>query len=557
MGLGKFSPDKQELSAAGGQPGALHLLNKSYVFDLLVILICLMSSGCSWIESMVNLDSFDWGFMYGPAMDLKNGAIPYSETFICYGYLTTWIQSISLAVFGERLMSLGIMTGVFYSLSLFLCYRIFLKFMPRSLAFIAVLLIFLIHPYMIYPASNYFVYTFQLLALIFFLKYSESRYNGFLAGFFLSLSLLARYTAVQAVLPPFILLLGWEYYTAQGTRKHILEKMGIVSAGLILPLLLFVLYLATNAALNDLFYQMQKTTDLWSKLDNVNTYLNFLAYVSLLDTSAYAYGLRGRIFSFILLVCVFIIVREIIRRGSDHPAKSADTRHDIIAVCLVSVFGYLNSIHVYETFRLVNGSSLGIGVVVFAGYVLFRRSVKPVKYLIVLSGILVGLFLSSSLFFQTTSSSYFPWRKDVLFHDGVTNENIPLLKGKLLTRDYNDFYQDVYDTIAPFRNTCHIINYTTDGVAFLMNDLPRVQMVPNYMPWFEDVDKQVKLIAGHEAVILSPHAVDFPGYQEIWKKNWPDEIPWLGGNTLFIYAPQKYAGNKATLLDRLGQQHGS
>ena len=141
---------------------------KPNAHDLLVIIICLASFCCSWIESVVNNDYAHWAWYYVPALDLFRGAVPYADTLIPYGYLSSLIQSFSLAVFGERLLSIGIITGLFYSLSLFLSYLVFLKFLKKGLAFVSVLLIFLIHPYIIYPAPNYFVYPFQLLALIFF-----------------------------------------------------------------------------------------------------------------------------------------------------------------------------------------------------------------------------------------------------------------------------------------------------------------------------------------------------------------------------------------------------
>jgi len=147
------------------------------------------------------------------------------------------------------------------------------------------------------------------------------------------------------------------------------------------------------------------------------------------------------------------------------------------------------------------------------------------------------------MFFKTTTSAYYPWKTDVLFSKGVTNKTIGIFKGKLLTKEYNDFYQEVFDAIAPFKNSCHILNYTSDVVAFAMNDLPRIQIAPVHFPWVDDISKQANLIDRHEAVILSYKALDLPDYAEILKKDWPNEIPWLGGGCLFIYAPKQYAGN--------------
>lgn len=517
------------------------------IFDLLIILVCLASFGCSWIESMVNNDSHHWGVAYIAALDLKRGAIPYSEVFIFYGYISSWFQSVALKLFGEKLMSVGIITGIFYSWTLFLSYRIFLGFLKKSLAFLSVLLLFLIHPYIIYPASNYFAYTFQLLALIFFLKYSENRFNGFLAGFFLSMSVLSRISSVIAIIPPFIIILAWEFFTLEGTKKRIIEKIGIVTSGLIIPLMIFFVYLAMNSALGAFFYQTQMIIKLRSGIDNVITYLNFFAYIFLLDTSAYAFDFRGKFFSLILAVCLFIALREIRRKLSDGFTKSVYARYDIMAICIIAVLGFLNSVHIYETARLVNGASLGIGIIVLVFYNFYLHTIKPVKYLILISFILLCLFLSNSLYFKQTSSAYYPWRKEILFHNGVTNNTIGIFKGKLLTKEYNDFYQGIYDAIAPFKNSCYIINYTFDVLAVSINDLPRIQISPQNFPWLDDVSEQARLIDRKEAVILSYKRLDFADYKEIFCEKWPDEIPWLGGGYLFIYAPKRFIDDKKVL----------
>src|SRR6266481_626971 len=89
----------------------------SIIFDCLAVLLCVVSFILSWVESSVNSDSHHWGFMYVPALDLKHGLLPYRDILIAYGYLTTWIQAVSLSVLGESLKSIGIVTGLFYSMS--------------------------------------------------------------------------------------------------------------------------------------------------------------------------------------------------------------------------------------------------------------------------------------------------------------------------------------------------------------------------------------------------------------------------------------------------------
>ncbi|MGB5218127.1 MAG: glycosyltransferase family 39 protein, partial [Smithella sp.] len=295
------------------QPGYLRKVSCYFsrfnLFDLLVIIICAASFGCSLIESMVNVDNYHWGGAYLQAVDIKRGAIPHSGVLIFYGYIYSWIQSVALELFGERLISLGMITGLFYSLSLFLSYLVFLRFLNKNLAFVSVLLIFLIHPYIIYPFPNYFAYAFQLLALIFFLRYSQNPFNGFATGFFLCMSVLSRYSSVIAILPPFIILLCWQLLTVRDTRKHVMKKMGMIGSGFLIPLILFFIYLHMNSALDDFFYQNKMIIKLWGNIDDVNTFLNFLAsFVQVVPSMADDF--RGKLFTLIFIICLFILVRE-------------------------------------------------------------------------------------------------------------------------------------------------------------------------------------------------------------------------------------------------------
>jgi hypothetical protein len=549
MNLPEGLTDNQKSSQAGYFQRSYGLFDRFCVFDFLVLFICAASFGGSLIESIVNNDNMHWGWAYIEALDLKRGAIPHAEVLIFYGYIQTLIHSLALSLFGERLISVGIITGLFYSLTLFLSYCVFLRVLKKNLAFIAVLFIFLIHPYIIYPFPNYIAYTFQLLALIFFLRYQENHYNGLGAGFFLCLSVLSRYSSVIAILPPFILLLCWDFFTVQGAKKNIIKKIMAVSCGFVIPLILFFTYLFINSALDDFFYQNKMLINIMGKVSDIDTFLNFLASI-LQIVPSYASDLRGKLFTLILIICFFVFIREIIRIKSDKSGLYAYDSYDLLAICLVTAFGYLNSVHVYETFRLVNGASLGVGLSVFVFYDFFYKALRPLKYIMIICSILLFLYLSSTLLFNVTSSSYYPWRTDLLLHNGVRNNTIGIFKGKIMSKEYNDFYQEAFDAIAPYKNSCYIINYTSDVIAVVMNDLPRIQIAPVHFPWLDDVTRQAALIDAKKAVVLSYKPLEFDGYKKIFKGTWPDEIPWLGGGCLFIYAPQQYAPDNKVLPDK-------
>ncbi|MDI6743113.1 MAG: hypothetical protein QMD11_10305, partial [Smithella sp.] len=97
---------------------------------------------------------------------------------------------------------------------------------------------------------------------------------------------------------------------------------------------------------------------------------------------------------------------------------------------------------------------------------------------------------------------------------------------------------------------CYILNYSDDCVAFILNDLPRVQTAPIHIPWLDDISKQTRLIEEKKVVILSYKKIEFPGYEVIFAKKWPEEIPWLGGGVLFISAPTQHVKQESTQRNR-------
>ncbi|MDJ0527563.1 MAG: glycosyltransferase family 39 protein, partial [Microcystis sp. M53600_WE12] len=176
--------------------------------DILVVAVCIVSFIFSVIESKLNTDAHHWGLMYANAIDLVRGSIPFKEIFIQYGILTTIIQGFSLVIFGNKAISIGIITGLFYSCSLYISYLLWQKIIGKNLASFSTILMFLLHGYIIYPWSNYFSYTFLLICLL-LLSNGRSKNSPILvygvAGIFFALNVLSRQTAFSPTIVPIYL----------------------------------------------------------------------------------------------------------------------------------------------------------------------------------------------------------------------------------------------------------------------------------------------------------------------------------------------------------------
>ena len=232
--------------------------------DLLVIICCMMSCGLSIIESRLNFDSHHWGLMYANAADLNQGLIPYREIFIQYGFLTTLIQSWSLNIFGNTVVSVGIITGIFYAANIYLSYCLWQKILNKWLSALSVLLMFLIQGYILYPWANYFSYTFLLISLLFLTASSDTKNRYLMSGFFHGLSILAR-QSVFTLLPIYLYFIIRYIFNKQELQDQQVLRRNIVNfhLGLVGVIGIFLLYLLKESALNDWKLQSFKISEIY------------------------------------------------------------------------------------------------------------------------------------------------------------------------------------------------------------------------------------------------------------------------------------------------------
>jgi len=151
--------------------------------DKLINIICLLlitfiTFSIVSLFSRIGVDAHHDGYMLKPALDLAEGHIPFKETYIQYGLFTTVIQALSLKTFGKYLMSLRLITALFYALIAGLQWLIWKRFLPRYLVITTIIIwlslaSFFHKPF--HPWSSVYALFFQLLAgylLIIFIEHS-------------------------------------------------------------------------------------------------------------------------------------------------------------------------------------------------------------------------------------------------------------------------------------------------------------------------------------------------------------------------------------------------
>ena len=519
--------------------------------DLIVIACCLISIGLSVIESRVNTDAHHWGLMYGPARDLNQGLVPYRETFIYQGFLTTLIQSFSLNIFGNTVVSVGIITGIFYSINIYLSYCLWQKILNKWLSSISAILMFLVHGYIIYPWANYFYYTFLLGSLLFITSSPQKPYKYLLTGVFAGLSLLARQSLLP-VLVPFYLYFLLIFFTSPKKEFRQLYIKNIVAfhLGLIIVWGAFLVYLFQESAFKDWYAQSFTILSAFRHVFSGRAVLfGFLSRLILLqggwkDSRLILYSL---IFFNTLIIWVNLSLTA---------QKKQTTERDEILFLLSSVIllGYFNALHLYEVFRLQSSSSIGFGLLILSLYNLSTRFGQWKKFVFTIPVVCLFLYLSQTLVFTPTASVYYPWNLHLLLSNQLKEpENIEIFRGVLYDENTRNYYQILAQKMTKYSSSCqleYLVNWQMDSyIPYLTKSLKKVQRSPAYYKIFEDTifqdekEKIAELLRQEKAILVTSNDKDTfrripDNYEVVFGVLWPNSWSWMHNEKVYIAVPK-------------------
>ena len=520
----------------------------SFLPDAVIIACCMMSIGLSIIESRLNIDPHHWGLMYASAADLNKGLIPYKEIFIQYGFLTTLIQSFSLKILGNTVVSVGIITGIFYAANIYLSYCLWQKILDRWLSSLAAVLMFLIHPYIIYPWSDYFSYTFLLVSLLILTKMPERGSRYFLAGVFLAFSFLARQTVLVSTLIPIYLYFLIRYFGSNKVfqdlqRRYIaMFHLGMLSVGVV-----FVLFLFKNYAMRDWIIQTFKIMHYYVyTFGGASQIESRFANCVINGTTATGPDIRGLVYSLAffnnLLIGAIVFLKFLRNKVSKRGLL-------FFLFGSIALFGYLQSLHVYEVFRLQNSSSLGIGLLVFSLYEtsrLFKKLEKPVFYLPIIY--LIACLTSTSLFTKT-ASVYNPWDKNLLFSNQLgAPEGVDMLRWKLYDINKRTYYQYLFNVLGNYSGQLkYLVNLTMDSyIPLLSKCYKRIQKAPFYngrlstIIFQNEQEEIIRLLAEKQAILVAASPNQIPeNYRVVLTLKTP-EIPYVAKMT-YVAIPRDFS----------------
>jgi hypothetical protein len=522
--------------------------------DLIVSIICIVSFIFSIIESRVNVDAHHWGLMYANAIDIARGAIPFKEIFIQYGVLTTLIQGFALLISDNKSLAIGIVTGVFYSANFYLSYRLWQRILSKRFACLSTVLMFLLQGYIIYPWSNYFSYTFLLICLLVLTEASITRkpiYYG-LAGVFFAGNVLARQTALSSTLLPIYLYFLLDYWRASEENNRLsLRNILWFHTGFGLVFGIFLIYLLKVSALHDWYLQNFKILSMYQNYfgGNQRVIKRFLRAI----TSFSIKELRMFFYTINFWISLYWVLRSIIG-VLNKKGFSLKNEHKIVFLFAgISVFGYLQSLHIYEIFRLQNSSSIGLGLIVYSVLKITSKLPKFVYYINLI--FLVAILINLSVTFLGRSSIYYPWNYKALLTNQLQQpDRVPMFAGKLFNSETRNYYDSLVKAIEPYQSKVkYIVNLSYDSYFLYLSDaFQKVQVAPYYSPELAEKilpgekERIERIIHAEDAVYFarsrSPVIAD-DRYCIIAEIDQPKNIPFMFDKNykVYIFAPKKFA----------------
>jgi len=449
---------------------------KKKIFSLQIfftLLLFLLSLLFSVYFNLFNPDFHHPFIMFANAYDLISGYKPYKEIFIAYGIMTTLIHSFSLLTFGNYIISPFIITAIFYALTFPVFFRILknLNF-SDNISLLSTILIFLIHPSIILPWSNYIAYSFLLLGILFISKEELTQKDFFLTGVFWGLACLSRQTYFLSIIAIFIfffvLILFYE------RKLHKLKNTIIVFFSFLTVLIIFFLYLI----LNDTFLYWELITFEYYKifLFENNKYLNinlkslldflfntlrplisnFFFSIKNLDIRFFIYGL---IFLLNIFLCIYLLIKK--------------KNLKILFLSYLSLLLLSESLRLVEIFRLSTGSILGIIPVLF-----FLKKNYYLKHIL---GIFIFLLLFTWYGGKHNYSYINYFNNKNLKDDLIENDVFKFMK---LPKNVSEFYNTLQTEIEIMKDQYVLnknFNYTSLPLIGYFSKTKRYQLASYYI----------------------------------------------------------------------------
>ncbi len=396
------------------------------------------------------------------------------------------LQGAWLQIFGRNLVQVGVATGIAYSLAFWFHFTVGRKVLSGLAAAAATGLLFLAHPYIVYPWSNYFSAAFTFAAVALVLAPATARSFG-AAGLCLAAAYLCRHSVVLSLAPPFGVLLF-----SQMRSPGFSLKGACFCLGLGVPIIGFFAWLVSAGlweqwwiASIDVNRALYDTVAGWKGVGSPAKFIVLL-------WGKMFFSLRPQLLVFTLVSwsCLSVLLRygwQLARRRTTWRNFSG-----LPFVASVALFGFLQAGHSYELFRIATASGLGTVVAVAFWQECASRS-RLRRKLMGAVAVVWGLALGWSFFDNQDILHPWSWAvvRQVSTPTPTAAARLPVFAHKALSEKTFQHYEEVRLALLRAKDcgAGSLVNLSKcDAFAYYLVDIGKPQREPCRIPWHRSDD---------------------------------------------------------------------
>ncbi|MCL2404057.1 MAG: glycosyltransferase family 39 protein [Defluviitaleaceae bacterium] len=472
--------------------------------------------------SSLGIDFHHDGIILKPAIDVLNGQVLFRDTFTQYGAFLTFLQAITMAIFGAELLIIRLQTAFMYAVTVFFIYKCWRYFLPTGVTIVSSLLFigmahFFVRPQ--FPWSS--VYAMALVSIVIFLlfKFIESK-NHYYVLFAGIVSALAFYTRQPVGIVLFIailfLLVNYGLFTF-GEIKNIKKYVFNFLLGFFIVYLIFSLYFLITGAFYDWFAQSLRFAFFFGFGGQFGTIQNLMLDLFFGGHWTFRGAEISMIWVIMPVVCIFLFFNfyagRFVIRNMRIKIRGFASHKDMMLLFFV-VIG-IASWHQYYPVACIShaywANGIMIGIFVYTVWDAFGDAAVRRKAILLIM-VLFVFFYSDLNWKVRTGTAQLRGRAhlatiDFGFHlNGMSVDHGSF--GFLL--EYFTFIEQLKELLPDKQ----FINYTRDGLLGITHGDNMINMTVNWGNIvYPDYHVNVhNLINTHQPIVVATHHIGSPGY---------------------------------------------
>jgi hypothetical protein len=447
---------------------------------ILFLIIPLISLFGSIYQAVYTYDSFHWGLLLFTGELINLGGKIYKDVFVHYGPLTTFLEALILKIFNNNIIYIFVAVSIFYSLSILLIQLFINKITDYKYAFIASLIIFFTHPFIISPWHNYTI--FFIFNIYIFLKTLKNTLLENFSYFFLGLSILFS----ESFLYPCLLIFAFDILIHSFKNKLYYKNIKINLIKFIFfisPIIFFFIYLLYEDLLE--FWLLHHSLPQMYLRDVLrmsfyDLFYNFFYNIFNYSFRRFFHEPQWFFYLILIILNIFYFIKTI---NNFSKIRKKNENLLLLLISFSSLVFLYNTLHNFAIFKFASGTIIGLIILI--------KKIESIKKIDTKIIIITFIFLLTFLGFEFIKNN-----SNLLYVSSQTKKE-SLKNSSFIYFDSQKWDDDTWNNlifleknllkISKACNVKYSANLSSDGFYSVI--LRRHLITDQKLPWYENKDK--------------------------------------------------------------------